>query len=89
MQIVTATSLLDTRTAALVAHFLGMCVHGGSLYIDSSLSQVLVKLTQVLELLLLNNPLKAAAILVASAPFHTTPSPFSPSAMTFWALLCL
>jgi len=63
---------LDTSNATVVAHVLDLSVRGGSWCTDSSLSPLLVKLPQIIEWPLLDNPFKAAVIPVACAPFPTT-----------------
>ncbi len=62
--------------SGLVALFLKISEHGDSWYTDSSLSSLLVKLSQVFESALLDSILKLAVIPVACAPF---PTQFLPS----------
>ncbi len=50
-----------------VAKFLDMSVCGGSSCLDPNLSPFLVKFNQILESLLLDNPHKAAVLLVGCA----------------------
>ncbi len=58
-----------------VAKFLDTSVCGGSWCLDPSLSPFLVKFTQILESILLDNPHKAAVLSVGCASFSTTPFP--------------
>ncbi len=51
-----------TPLMTTVAKFLDMSVCGGSWYLDPSLSPFLVKFTQILDLILLDNPHKAAVL---------------------------
>ncbi len=55
-----------------LAKFFDTSVCGGSWRIDPSLSPFLVKFTQILESILLDNPLKAAVLLVGCASFSST-----------------
>ncbi len=55
-----------------VAKFLDMSVCGGSWCLDPSLSPFLVKFTQILESILLDNPHKAAVLSVGCASFSST-----------------
>ncbi len=61
------TSLMTT-----VAKFLDTSVCGCSWCLDPSLSPFLVKFTQILESILLDNPHKAAVLLVGCASFSST-----------------
>ncbi len=65
---------LNKRNTTTVAKFLDTSVCGGSWCLDPSLSPFLVKFTQILESLLLDNPHKAAVLTVgcASFSFHST-----------------
>ncbi len=58
-----------------VAKFLDMSVCGGSWCLDPSLSPFLVKFTQILESVLLDNPHKAAVLSVGCASFSSTRFP--------------
>ncbi len=55
-----------------VAKFLDTSVCGGSWCLDPSLSPFLVKFTQILESILLDNPHKAAVLSVGCASFSST-----------------
>ncbi len=55
-----------------LAKFLDTSVRGGSWCLDPSLSPFLVKFTQILELILLDNPHKAAVLSVRCASFSST-----------------
>ncbi len=55
-----------------VAKFLDMSVCGGSWYLDPSLSPFLVKFTQILELILLDNPHKTPVHSFGCASFSST-----------------
>ncbi len=55
-----------------VAKFIETSVCGGSWCLDPSLSPFLVKFTQILELILLDNPHKAAVLSVGCASFSST-----------------
>ncbi len=63
-----------TPLMTTVAKFLDTSVCGGSWCLDPSLSPFLVKFTQILESILLDNPHKAAVLSVgcASFSFHST-----------------
>ncbi len=63
-----------TPLTTTVAKFLDTSVCGGSSCLDPSLSPFLVKFTQILELILLDNPHKAAVLSVGCAyfSFHST-----------------
>ncbi len=63
---------LNKRNTTTVAKFLDTSVCGGSWCLDPSLSQFLVKFTQILESILLNNPHKAAVLSVGCASFSST-----------------
>ncbi len=58
-----------TPLKTTVATFLDTSVCGGSWYLDPSLSPFLVKFTQILESILLDNPHKAAVLSVGCASF--------------------
>ncbi len=60
-----------TPLMTTVAKFLDASVCGGSLCLDPSLSPLLVKFTQILESVLLNNPHKAAVLSVGCAYFSS------------------
>lgn len=79
---------LDTMKETLTAHFLDTSVPGGSWCTDCGFSTLLlVKLPTVLELTLLDNPLKGAVVslLILYTFFLTTLSPSSQlSASLFW-----
>ncbi len=66
-----------TPLMTTVAKFLDTSVCGGSWCLDPSLSPFLVKFTQILESILLDNPHKAAVFSVGCASFSSTlfPSP--------------
>ncbi len=61
-----------TPLTTTVAKFLDTSVCGGSRCLDPSLSPFLVKFTKILELILLDNPHKAAVFLVGCASFSST-----------------
>ncbi len=61
-----------TPLTTTVAKFLDTSVCGGSWCLDPSLSPFLVKFTQILESILLDNPHKAAVLLVGCAYFSYT-----------------
>ncbi len=61
-----------TPLTTTVAKFLDMSVCGGSWCLDPSLSPFLVKFTQILESILLDNPHKAAVLSVGCASFSST-----------------
>ncbi len=63
-----------TPLTTTIAKFLDTSVCGGSWCLDPSLSSFLVKFTQILESILLDNPHKAAVLSVgcASFSFHST-----------------
>ncbi len=61
-----------TPLMTTVAKFLDKSVCGGSWCLDSSLSPFLVKFTQILESILLDNPHKAAVLSVGCASFLST-----------------
>ena len=65
----------DRRNAAVAASVLDTSVQGGSCCTDSCLGKLLVRLPQILEWPLLDNPLSAAVIPIAWAHFlHKFPS---------------
>ncbi len=64
-----------TPLTTTVAKFLDTSVCEGSWCLDPSLSPFLVKFTQILELILLDNPHKAAVLSVSCASFSSTLSP--------------
>ncbi len=66
-----------TPLTTTVAKFLDTSVCGGSWCLDRSLSPFLVKFTQILESILLDNPHKAAVLSVGSASFSSTLFPFT------------
>ncbi len=61
-----------TPLKTTVAKFLDTSVCGGSWCLDPSLSPFLVKFTQILESILLDNPHKAAVLSVGCASFSST-----------------
>ncbi len=61
-----------TPLTITVAKFLDTSVCGGSWCLDPSLSPFLVKFTQILESILLDNPHKAAVLSVGCASFSST-----------------
>ncbi len=61
-----------TPLTTTVAKFLDMSLCGGSWCLDPSLSPFLVKFTQILESILLDNPHKAAVLSVGCASFSST-----------------
>ncbi len=61
-----------TPLMTTVAKFLDTSVCGGSWCLDTSLSPFLVKFTQILESILLDNPHKVAVLLVGCASFSST-----------------
>ncbi len=61
-----------TPLTTTVAKFLDTSVCGGSWCLDPSLSPFLVKFTQILESILLDNPHKAAVLSVCCASFYST-----------------
>ncbi len=61
-----------TPLTTSVAKFLDTSVCGGSWCLDPSLSPFLVKFTQILESILLDNPHKAAVLSVGCASFSST-----------------
>ncbi len=63
---------LNKRNTTTVAKFLDTSVCGGSWCLDPSLSPFLVKFTQILESVLLDNPHKAAVLSVGCASFSST-----------------
>ncbi len=63
---------LNKRYTTTVAKFLNTSVCGGSWGLDPSLSPFLVKFTQILESILLDNPHKAAVLSVGCASFSST-----------------
>ncbi len=63
---------LNKRKTTTVAKFLDTSVCGGSWCLDPSLSPFLVKFTQILESILLDNPHKAAVLSVGCASFSST-----------------
>ncbi len=62
---------LNKRNTTTVAKFLDTSVCGGSWCLDPSLSPFLVKFTQILESILLDNPHKAAVLSVGCASFSS------------------
>ncbi len=58
-----------------VVKLIDTSVCGGSWCLDPSLSPFLVKFTQILESIFLDNPHKAAVLLVGCASFSSTPFP--------------
>ncbi len=66
-----------TPLTTTVAKFIDTSVCGGSWCLDPSLSPFLVKFTQILELILLDNPHKAAVLSVGCASFSSTLFPFT------------
>ncbi len=67
-------SLAQTPLITTVAKFLDTSVCGGSWCLDPSLSLFLVKFTQILESILLDNPHKAAVLSVGCASSTLFPS---------------
>ncbi len=63
---------LNKRNTITVAKFLDTSVCGGSWCLDPSLSPFLVKFTQILESILLDNPHKAAVLSVGCTSFSST-----------------
>ncbi len=63
---------VNKRNTTTVAKFLDTSVCGGSWCFDPSLSPFLVKFTQILESILLDNPHKAAVLSVGCASFSST-----------------
>ncbi len=63
---------LNKSNTTTVAKFLDTSVCGGSWCLDPSLSPFLVKFTQILESILLDNPHKAAVLSVGCASFSST-----------------
>ncbi len=63
---------LNKRNTTTVAKFLDTSVCGGSWGLDPSLSPFLVKFTQILESILLDNPHKAVVLSVGCASFSST-----------------
>ncbi len=61
-----------TPLTTTVAKFLDTSVCGGSWCLETSLSPFLVKFTQILESILLDNPHKAAVLSVGCASFSST-----------------
>ncbi len=61
-----------TLLTTTVAKFLDTSVCGGSWLLDPSLSPFLVKFTQILESILLDNPHKTAVLSVGCASFSST-----------------
>ncbi len=61
-----------TPLTTAVAKFLDTSLCGGSWCLDPSLSPFLVKFTQILESILLDNPHKAAVLSVGCASFSST-----------------
>ncbi len=61
-----------TPLTTTVAKFLDTSVRGASWCLDPSLSPFLVKFTQILESILLDNPHKAAVLSVGCASFSST-----------------
>ncbi len=61
-----------TPLTTTVAKFLDTSVCGGSWCLDLSLSPFLVKFTQILELIFLDNPHKTAILSVGCASFSST-----------------
>ncbi len=64
-----------TPLTTTVAKFLDTSVCGGSWCLDPSLRPFLVKFTQILESILLDNPHNAAVLSVGCASFSSTPFP--------------
>ncbi len=62
---------LNKRNTTTVAKFLDTSVCGGSWCLDPSLSPFLVNFTQILESILLDNPIKAAVLSVGCASFSS------------------
>ncbi len=60
---------LNKRNTTTVAKFLDTSVCGGSWCLDPSLSPFLLKFTQILESILLDNPHKAAVLSIGCASF--------------------
>ncbi len=75
-----------TPLTTTVAKFLDTSVCGGSWCLDPSISPFLVKFTQNLDSILLDNPHKAAVLSVGCASFSSTlfPSTQLSVNMTFW-----
>ncbi len=63
---------LNKRNTTTVAKFLDTSVCGGSWCLDPGLSPFLVKFTQILESILLDNPHKATVLSVGCASFSST-----------------
>ncbi len=63
---------LNKRNTTTVAKFFDKSVCGGSWCFDPSLSPFLMKFTQILESVLLDNPHKAVVLLVDCASFSST-----------------
>ncbi len=61
-----------TPLTTTVAKFLDTSVCGGSWWLDPSLSPFIVKFTQILESIFLDNPHKAAVLSVGCASFSST-----------------
>ncbi len=66
-----------TPLMTTVAEFLDTSVCGGSWCLEPSLSPFLVKFTQILESILLDNPHKAAALSVGCASYSSTLFPYT------------
>ncbi len=73
---------LNKRNTTTVAKFLDTSVCGGSWCLDPSLSPFLVKFTQILESILLENPHKAAVLSVGCASFSSTLFPSTQLSVT-------
>ncbi len=79
-----------TPLTTTVDKFIDASVCGDSWYLDPSLSLFLVKFTQILESILLDNPHKAAVLSVGCASFSSTlfvcdlPSLWRVSMIVFW-----
>ncbi len=70
-------SPVKTPLMTTVAKFLDTSVCGGSWCLDTSLSPFLVKFTQILESILLDNSHKAAVLSVGCASYSSTLFPFT------------
>ncbi len=66
------TPLTTTKFLIRITKFLDTSVCGGSWCLDPSLSPFLVNFTRILESILLDNPHKAAVLLVGCASFSST-----------------
>ncbi len=74
-----------TPLTTTVAKFLDTSVCGGSWCLDPSLSPFLVKFTEILESILLDNPHKAAVLSVSCASFSSTLFPSTQLFVNMWA----